>query len=321
MTTKKRQHRVQSRPVTAPCQYPCDCPPHTFEYVKTTKPQLYCERHRVGYDITDALGGVIGHHGGERLVRVIKDADGKVIGRRLVVEKQVLTYEFVGGEAVRGGGPTVNGELYRESKRLGIRGFFERLYHWRQVERIEGDGLIATINTLVTGRNGKPRWDPTLWRELTTQEREVGTGGLSLTMGMGESEEGEPLTMLDIIDPEADLAEGAPPIAQAPYRGFVTPEWRGIVEGEKVHIPGSQRRGLVAYLKALLRGDRDRMQYIDPHGELAAEARNILIEAQSRVALLQADPRAEEALLAALLRVSAVQNNENGTSHTTKGPE
>ena len=44
--------KTKGKLVRATCQFPPEHPgdgPHTFEYVKVTKPQVYCEPHRKGW--------------------------------------------------------------------------------------------------------------------------------------------------------------------------------------------------------------------------------------------------------------------------------
>jgi hypothetical protein len=86
------KRKIKSRLVIATCQFPDDEGLHTFEYTRTTKPRVYCDRHRDGWLAEVVVDGVetgeFERHGGERNVRVIRDdGTGKVIGRALRFEK------------------------------------------------------------------------------------------------------------------------------------------------------------------------------------------------------------------------------------------
>jgi|GEM_PF-6131838 len=280
---RRPKRRVQSKLVTASCQYPCDHPPHTFQYVKTTKPQVYCPGHRVGWDIENDIGDVVGHHGGERLVRVARDSEGAVVSRRLVFESQRSDAE-------------VNAELYAAEK-AGSSG---RLHHQRGDGPAEGDGLMPTTGGIVTGRNGKPRFDPTLWRTLKAEQQELQPSGAPLSLDMAMEEGGSTLT--EALH-EGYLDEPVPFVTEPMPRGL----W-----------PEARRRLQVAVADVLMKGTRARrtskylVMNMDPEtrSRTEAEVRQVLAEAQSRGHILEDDPRVEEALLATLFRVLPVQSNE-----------
>jgi hypothetical protein len=246
--------------VTATCQFPDECADHTFTYVKTTKPQVYCPAHFTGY--TDENGKP---HGGERNVRVVRDPDGKIIGRRLVMEVRSEHNTFIGTDIVPGGRWSIIGKLRnagaRWLQRLGLplMGLYadadapgplapgERTsenmadpFQWRVDEVVESPGIVATTKTIVLDGQGRPRFDPKLVRALTVTEVEFqpkgsgsnigghiesaqGRGPLSLDFPLATERDQPSMTAGGTISADKG-ALVAPGIREAPISGPVLPD-------------------------------------------------------------------------------------------------
>jgi hypothetical protein len=207
---------------------------------------VLCERHEANpagaIDCPDCAKVRRVVHGGERNVRVIKDDDGNVISRRLIVEVQDTTYEVEPSKFVPGGKHSYIGDLRREAarvlQRLGVRLIGDLrpdptvtpmqpgrsyppddglgVFDWREVDRIEGPGLTATTSVIVTDDKGRPRFDPALVRSLTVTELEVHpTTSLDEVRGADDDKPGVTLHNL-LGDDDAFRAQRGEGIAEVP---------------------------------------------------------------------------------------------------------
>ena len=169
--------------VTATCQFPFE--EHPFSYVKTTRPQVYCDAHRVGWIDEDGV-----RHGDQHRVRTIRDGDGNVIGRKLVFEEPVppeLRRVYVGAlrqEAARWlqelGLPII-GDLQPDPNTRAVppgvridlpskqsrRTASGHVFDWREVDRLTSPGVEAVVQALVLDDKGRPRFNPKLYRAAT----------------------------------------------------------------------------------------------------------------------------------------------------------
>jgi hypothetical protein len=155
MTKAAPKRRIARKQVTATCQFPFEHigdHPHTFTYPKTTRPQVYCPSHRVGWVDEDGQ-----KHGDQHRVRVIRDADNKVIGRRLIVEESLSDAEVI--NQLMKGGAEVTGEgrfdpkLYRAVKVVAEHTVQQRPL---SLDSPMGDGDDVTLSDFVEPQPDEP---------------------------------------------------------------------------------------------------------------------------------------------------------------------
>lgn len=329
--------RTKGKLVRTTCQFPPEYPgdgPHTFEYVKVTKPQVYCEPHRKGWVDDDGR-----KHGDERRVRVIRDPDGKVIARKLIVEERIPLDKPIPSDVDPSIAPPIPSPI-GQLREAGA-GWLQALdvpllgdlqpaavtpapsahgdpFHWQVVEQFEEGGVRVTVEAIVTDAKGRPRFDPKLVRGMTVMgEAEVtpklgindegdavSIPPLSLDMA-SEGEDGEEADLHELL-PDGQYGEAAPGVRADPdpwLEGRV-PAWRG---------PDVLRRFQFALMDVLVNGRHARRSSRND----AEQARRLypeeveLAEGQARqhlmVLLTELGDEAPDGLLAALLRGGATE--------------
>lgn len=342
MRAAKGRRSLKRVLVTATCQFPregCDEPlcnrEHTFEYVKTTKPQVYCPAHRNGW--TDARGT---RHGDEHRVEVIRDGEGRVVARQIVFETfgtasvggRPLTY----GEAQSRATGTLRRDAARFLQRLGlpmlhglredpkgplplkpghrVEGRLLDPFRWQVVERQEAPGVSATTSRIAVRADGSPHFDPGLFRAMVHEGSEAldptGHTPQKLHEALGETEDGDVLTLADTLAVDAygqrlDLKSLRPmtPIPDA----LSKPEPKGLIRDAtqeevavgKVKVLGAGAPGWARRIARFLQRD-DPLRYADIERRVA-EAR-------------------EEAMWAEAIKDEAVRRStEGGVSPVSSG--
>lgn len=283
------------------CQFPFE--QHEYEDIVSTKPRVFCKAHVKGWTCEPQVECSLHHdqpskHGDTR--RVEKASDGSY---RLVREVALSDAE-------------VNHWLYAKEQRLTpLQRLFSPLYHWKELkeERIDQPGVSVRVHALVLGKNGRPRWDPGLFRRVKHLWNEtILPVGFSLDKVKYIDEDGFAVTMGDGLDEDGGIlgnppAEPAPPLAELPSDKSPL-----VTEGTRRGLSG-----LIRYIRAALTGD---MEHAIESSFLDGAARELL-EAQASTLLLQLHAQLiasgetpPDALLGALLRVNPVQDIEDSTS-------